>query len=197
MHSLWLPGGLAPPCRVISSGRKSLYERHTASTEAYSVKMAALFSAITRFALWQKLLFSRRTNEDKLTTKQLGLPRPNVSIQQVSTKGGKSYIQELERKKIAVVKWLTRSVFLYTTVTFHRFHSVFHSSLLALTLNNFLCDDLFCFCKPILSRSVNKYCWFWLICCPLLYVVTGHIMCPVKLCYIIQHLRHVDNEKVG
>jgi len=22
-------------------------------------------------------------------------------------------------------------------------------------------------------------------------------MCPVKLCYIIQHLRHVDNEKVG
>src|SRR4029434_2373572 len=34
-----------------------------------------------------KLLFSRRTNEDKLTTKQLGLPRPNVYIQQVSTKG--------------------------------------------------------------------------------------------------------------
>ena len=111
MHSLWLPGGHAPPCRVISSGRKSLYERHTASTEAYSVKMAALSSARTRFALWQKLLFSRRTNEDKLTTKQLGLPRPNVSIQQVSTKGGKSYIQELERKKIAVVKWLTQSVF--------------------------------------------------------------------------------------
>src|SRR4029434_5603532 len=51
MHSLWLLGGLAPPCRVISNGRKSLYERHTASTEAYSVKMAALFSAITRFAL--------------------------------------------------------------------------------------------------------------------------------------------------
>src|SRR4029434_2883931 len=44
----------------------------------------------------KKLLFSRRTNEDKLTTKPLGLPRPNVSIQQVSTKGGKSYIQELE-----------------------------------------------------------------------------------------------------
>ena len=39
MHSLWLPGGLAPPGLVISSGRKSLYERHTASTEAYSVKM--------------------------------------------------------------------------------------------------------------------------------------------------------------
>ena len=80
---------------------------------------------------------TQRTIEDKLTTKQLGLPRPNVSIQQVSTKGGKSYIQELEQKKIAVMKWLTRSVFLYTTVTFHRFHSVFHCSLLALTLNNY------------------------------------------------------------
>ena len=42
---------LTSPCRVISSGRKSLYERHTASTVAYSVKMAALFSAINRFAL--------------------------------------------------------------------------------------------------------------------------------------------------
>ena len=28
------------PTRVISNGRKSLYEHHTASTEAYSVKMA-------------------------------------------------------------------------------------------------------------------------------------------------------------
>src|SRR4029434_4172779 len=124
------------------------------------------------------------TNKDTMTTKQLGLPRANVSIQQVSTKGGKSYIQELERKKIAE-KVANAVCISYTTVTFHRFHSVFHSSLLALTLN-----DLFCFCKPILSRSVNKYCWFWLM-LPLLYVVTGHIMCPVKLCYIIQHLRHV------
>src|SRR4029434_346948 len=64
MHSLWLPGGLAPPGLVISSGRQSLYQRHTASTEAYSVKMAALSSAITRFALLQKLLLSRSTNDD-------------------------------------------------------------------------------------------------------------------------------------
>ena len=157
----------------------------------YSVKMAALSSARTRFALWQKLLFSRRTNEDKLRTKQLALPRPNVSIQQVSTKGGKSYIQELEQKKIAVVKWLTRSVFLYTTVTFHRFHIVFHSSLLALTLNNFLGDDLFCFCKPILSRAIVGFD----LCYPF-FMLLLDISC-VKLFYIIQHLRHVDNEKVG
>src|SRR4029434_2104932 len=101
---------IAPPCRVISNGRKSLYEHHT---------------AFDRGILCQD---------------------GSCSVQQLST--------------LAVVKSLTRSVFLYTTVTFYRFHSVFHSSLLALTLNNFLCDDLFCFCKPILSRSVNKYCWF-------------------------------------
>src|SRR4029434_8021446 len=49
----------------------------------------------------------------------------------------------------------SRPVFLYTTVTFHRLHSVFHTSLIALILNYFLCDDLFFFCKPLLSRSVN------------------------------------------
>src|SRR4029434_4703816 len=37
MHSLWLPGGLAPPCRVLRSGRKSIYVRSTASTEAVSL----------------------------------------------------------------------------------------------------------------------------------------------------------------
>ena len=128
---------------------------------------------------------SRRTNLDKLTTKHLRLPRPNVSIQQVSTKGGKSYIQELERKKIAFVSWLTRAVFLYTTVTFHRFHSVFHSSLLALTLNHFLCDDLFSFCKPLLSRSVNKYSWFWLICYPF-FMLLLYISC-VLLSYVTSY----------
>src|SRR4029434_5056057 len=47
----------------------------------------------------------------------------------------------------------------YTTVTFHRFYSVFHSSLLALTLNNFLCDDLFCFRSENRGREVaNAVC---------------------------------------
>src|SRR4029434_7658412 len=110
MHYLWLLGGLAPPCRVISNGRKSLYERHTTSVKAYSVKMANVQCNNSIRSL-KETLFSRRTNKDKLTTKQLGLPRPNVSIQQVSTNEGGSYIQELERTKIAVVKWLTRSVF--------------------------------------------------------------------------------------
>src|SRR4029434_9231311 len=85
------------------------------------------------------LALSRRTNEDKLTTKQLGLPRPNVSIQQVSTKGGKSYIQEFGTKETRGREVANAVCSSYTTVTFHRFHSVFHSSLLALTLNNFLC----------------------------------------------------------
>src|SRR4029434_1020779 len=152
MHSLWLPGGLAPPCRVISSGRKNhirtsyCFDGGIFCQDGCPVQCNNSIGSLTE------------TNEDKLTTKQLGLPRPNVSIQQVSTKGGKSYIQELERKKIAVVA--NAVCISYTTVTFHRFHSVFHSSLFARSLNNFLCDDLFCFCKPILSRSVNKYCWF-------------------------------------
>ena len=34
--------------------------------------------------------FSLRTNHDKWATKQLGPPRPNVNIQQISTKRGKS-----------------------------------------------------------------------------------------------------------
>src|SRR4029434_2110830 len=69
----------------------------------------------------------------------------------------------------------------YITVTFHRFYSVFHSSLLALTLNNFLCDDLFCFCKPILSRAIVGfdlcYPFFMLlldISCVLLSYVTSY-----------------------
>ena len=37
MHSLWLPGGLAPPSCVISNRRKSVYIRHTASTEIFGV----------------------------------------------------------------------------------------------------------------------------------------------------------------
>src|SRR4029434_11272872 len=122
--------------------------------------------------------FSWRTNEDKLTTNQLGPPRPNVSIQQVSTKGRNPTSKNWYERK----SWLAGCE-VANAVTFHRFYSVFHSSLLALTLNNLLCDVLFCFCKPILSRSVNKYCWFLLM-LPLLYDVTGHIMCPVKLCYI-------------
>src|SRR4029434_8692979 len=82
----------------------------------------------------------------------LGLSRPNVSIQQVSTKGGKSYIQELERKKIA---WLMRSVFHIPLSLFIGFTVCFTVRFLH-SLNNFLCDDLFCFCKPILSRSDRK-----------------------------------------
>ena len=124
--------------------------------------------------------FSWRTNDDKLTTNQLGPPRPNVSIQQVSTRGGNPTSKNwYERKSwLAGCEVANTSVFLYTTVTFHRFHSVFHNSLLALTLNHFLCDDLFCFCKPILSRSVNKYCWFDLYVTPSLCCYwTYHVSC--------------------
>src|SRR4029434_162870 len=110
-HSFELPGGLAPPCRVISSGRKSLYETSYSFDGGIFCQDGCPVQCNNSIRSLKETPFSRSTNVDKLTTKQLGLPRPNVSIQQVSTKGGKSYIQELERKKIAVVKWLTRSVF--------------------------------------------------------------------------------------
>src|SRR4029434_4945402 len=77
MHSLWLPGGLAPPCRVISNGRKSLYARHPASTEAYSVRMASAQCNTSILSL-QETPFGRRTNDKKMATIQLGPPRPGL-----------------------------------------------------------------------------------------------------------------------
>src|SRR4029434_4757300 len=66
MHSLWLPGGLAPPGLVISSGSKSLYERHTAR-QRHILSRWLLFSAITRFAPRQKPFFVRLSNEEHST----------------------------------------------------------------------------------------------------------------------------------
>ena len=64
--------------------------------------------------------------------------------------------------------WHERKSRSWTRCVFHIPLSVFIGFTVCFTvrflhsLNHFLCDDLFCFCKPILSRSVNKYCWFWL-----------------------------------
>ena len=57
------------------------------STEAYSVEMASAQCNNSMLSL-KETPFGWRTNEDKLTTKQPGFPRPNVSIQQVFYKGG-------------------------------------------------------------------------------------------------------------
>ena len=67
-----------------------------------SLSLTLMLNPFLTFSVQQldSLFESRRTNEDTLTTKHLGLPRPNVFIQQVSTKGVESYIQELELKKI-------------------------------------------------------------------------------------------------
>ena len=64
-----------------------------------SLSLTLMLNPFLTFSVQQldSLFESRRTNEYTLTTKHLGLPRPNVSIQQVST---------------------------YTIVTFHRFYSV-------------------------------------------------------------------------
>ena len=141
------------------------------------------FSATTRFALRKKLLLVGVLMKIHWQQNNKDLLNQMYPFNRFLQRGGNPTSKNWNERK----SWLAGCEVAYA-VTFHRFYSVFHSSILALTLNNFLCDDLFCFCKPILSRSVNKYCWFWLM-LPLLYDVTGHIMCPVKLCYIIQHLR--------
>ena len=48
---------------------------------------------------------SQRTNGDKLAAKQLGLPNPNVSIQQVSIKGGKSYTRGFSKNWYERKSW--------------------------------------------------------------------------------------------
>src|SRR4029434_8496959 len=99
--------------------------------------------------------FSRRTNEDKLT-KQLGFPRPNVSIQPVFYKGG-----EILHPRIGSKENRGREVANAVCISIYHCHFSLVSqcgcSLLALTLNHFLCDELFCFCKPILSRYVAAF----------------------------------------
>src|SRR4029434_11281241 len=92
LNAFSMASGRARPGLVISSGRKSLYERHTALTEAYSVKMAsAQCNSSNSILSLKETPFGRRNNEDKLATLQLGPPRPNITIKQVATKKGKSY----------------------------------------------------------------------------------------------------------
>src|SRR4029434_8004128 len=123
MHSLWLPGGLS--CRVISSGRKSLYERHTASTKAYSVEMAsAPCNSSNSILSLKETPFGRRNNEDKLATIQLGPPRPNITIKQVATKNGKSYTRGFSKNWYQRKSWLAgcevaNAVFCYPCLLFH------------------------------------------------------------------------------
>ncbi|CAK6975901.1 interferon-induced protein 44-like [Scomber scombrus] len=68
--------------------------------------------------------FSRRSNKDKLATKHLGPPRPNLNIKQVSTKGGKSYNQGFSRSWYERKTWLAgceaaNALFCYTCTLFH------------------------------------------------------------------------------
>lgn len=68
--------------------------------------------------------FSRRSNQDKLATKELGPPRPNLNIKQVSTKGGKTYNRGFSTTWYERKKWLAgcydvNALFCYPCVLFH------------------------------------------------------------------------------
>lgn len=70
----------------------------------------------------KEIPFSRRTIQDKLATKQLGPPRLN--IQQISTKGGKSYTRGFSKNWYKRKTWLAgcdvaNAVFCYPCLLFH------------------------------------------------------------------------------
>ena len=54
----------------------------------------------------RELPFSRRSNADKLAVKELGPPRPNLNIKQVSTKAGKTYSRGFSRSWYERKTWL-------------------------------------------------------------------------------------------
>ncbi|XP_076831748.1 uncharacterized protein LOC143477109 isoform X3 [Brachyhypopomus gauderio] len=68
--------------------------------------------------------FCRRNNRDKLATKGLGPPRPNLNIKQVSTKGGKAYNRGFspiwyERKTWLAGCNVAGALFCFPCVLFH------------------------------------------------------------------------------
>lgn len=72
----------------------------------------------------KEIPFSRRSNQDKLSIKELGPPRPNLKIKQVSTKGGKSYNRGFSRNWYERIKWLAgcevaNALFCYPCILFH------------------------------------------------------------------------------
>src|SRR4029434_10397453 len=66
-----------------------------------ALSLTLMLNPFLTFSVQQldSLFESRRTNEDTLTTKHLGLPRPDVSIQQVSTRGGDPTSKNLNERK--------------------------------------------------------------------------------------------------
>ncbi|XP_063745024.1 zinc finger MYM-type protein 1-like [Eleginops maclovinus] len=72
----------------------------------------------------RELPFSRRSNADKLAVKELGPPRPNLNIKQVSTKAGKTYSRGFSRSWYERKTWLAgcevaNALFCYPCVLIH------------------------------------------------------------------------------
>ncbi|KAL2085016.1 hypothetical protein ACEWY4_020534 [Coilia grayii] len=86
-------------------------------------KMASVEFSNTIVSL-KEFPFSRRTNEEKAAIKQLGPPRPDLNIKQVSTKGEKAYTQSFNKNWYLRKTWLAgchvaNALFCYPCLLFH------------------------------------------------------------------------------
>ena len=68
---------------------------------------------------FKEVPFSRSSNEDKLATKQLGPPRQNLNIKQVSNQRGKSYNQGFSQKTHLAGCEAANALFCYPCTPFH------------------------------------------------------------------------------
>lgn len=75
-------------------------------------------------ASFREIPFNRRSNQDKLAAKELGPPRPNLKIKQVTTKGEKLYNRGFSRGWYERKTWLAgcevaNALFCYPCILFH------------------------------------------------------------------------------
>ncbi|KAK6325060.1 hypothetical protein J4Q44_G00044020 [Coregonus suidteri] len=125
IQSLWVSEGLHLRAFVIRNVTMNVSKKRAGSSLnqfTTTIKMARL--QCNSIVSLKEVPFCRRTNEDKLATKQLGPPRPNLIIQQVSTKGGKSYTRGFSKNWYERKTWLAgcdvaNAVFCYPCLLIH------------------------------------------------------------------------------
>ena len=95
-----------------------------AAAVTFTIVMANITAQSNSIISFRELPFSRRSNQEKLAVKQLGPPRPNLNIKQISKKGGKSYTRGFSRCWYERKNWLAgcevaNGLFCYPCVLIH------------------------------------------------------------------------------
>ena len=91
---------------------------------SFTIVMANITAQSNSIISFRELPFSRRSNQEKLAVKELGPPRPNLNIKQISKKGGKSYTRGFSRCWYERKNWLAgcevaNGLFCYPCVLIH------------------------------------------------------------------------------